>query len=63
MQAEQLLLALAALDRDMDVVVAGRIVGTGATTPARQVRPLDSDQHDAIIARGLLPFEHCRLVA
>ena len=44
---QQVLLAVAALDSDMDVVVAIRVVRSGSTGTAGQIASLDPDEHSA----------------
>jgi hypothetical protein len=51
-EPEEVLLPLAPLNSDMNVAMTVGIVGTGAATEARQLRPLDSNQHEGIIAPG-----------
>lgn len=53
-QTQQVVLPLAALNGDVDLVMAVRVVRSGPTGSAWKVETLDADQHTVIVAlRGL----------
>ena len=56
-ETKEILLALPALDGDVDVVMSIRIIGSRTAGPARQIYSFDTDQHVRVPVMALGPIK------